>query len=125
VSRTLPHVTQAPWTGPDYDTFAASIAREKFALYLLHGEAVDGPVDPEDILHRPEWMAESACRDEDRSTFFVKRGQDVRPARAICARCPVRVQCLEYALTIHDLEGIWAGTSPMERRRLRRQRKAS
>ena len=44
-------------------------------------------------------------------------------AKRICARCPVRGQCLEYALSGADswggiATGIWSGTTPQERDRL-------
>lgn len=41
-------------------------------------------------------------------------------ARDLCSGCPFRRSCLAYALT-HDVEGIWGGTTHLERRRLRAQ----
>jgi WhiB family redox-sensing transcriptional regulator len=35
--------------------------------------------------------------------------------------CPVRPECLDYALADTDLNGIWAGTSEQGRRELRRR----
>jgi hypothetical protein len=47
-------------------------------------------------------------------------------ARAICARCPVRVECLDYALEVGDpLLGVWGGTSKLERRRMRGTRSST
>jgi WhiB family redox-sensing transcriptional regulator len=51
--------------------------------------------------------------------FFIDRGQDDRPAKAICSRCSVRQECLQYALDNRILHGIWGGTSARERERLR------
>ena len=42
-------------------------------------------------------------------------------AKAVCARCPVRAQCLEYALDNALDHGIYGGTTESERRTLRRQ----
>jgi WhiB family redox-sensing transcriptional regulator len=42
-------------------------------------------------------------------------------AKAVCASCPVRTQCLEYALETGQ-EGIWGGKTEDERRSLRRSR---
>ena len=51
-------------------------------------------------------------------------------AKRICAACPVRAECLEYALSGADTwrgitTGIWGGTTPRERSRLRQARKAA
>lgn len=73
----------------------------------------------EEFLGRPAWQAWAACIDEPRSTFFLPQGGDPTRAKAICAGCEVRQECLDYALGITDLAGIWAGTGPKERRRLR------
>lgn len=45
--------------------------------------------------------------------FYVAQGEDTRPARAMCADCPVRTPCAAAA----DSHGIWAGTSPGQRRK--------
>jgi|GEM_PF-4605877 len=47
----------------------------------------------------------------------------VAQARALCTDCPVAVDCLKWALAHPDLspEGIWAGTTPAQRRTLRRR----
>ena len=75
---------------------------------------------------KPAWKEKAACRGMDPEIFFVERGGDVRPARAVCAGCPVRAECLEYALdelgTAYDC-GLWAGTTPRERQRMRQERK--
>ena len=47
-------------------------------------------------------------------------------ARAICARCPVAPQCLDYAVTLPATDtGIWAGPGPRERTALRRPLRAA
>jgi adenine-specific DNA glycosylase len=38
------------------------------------------------------------CRGEDRALFFVALGADAAKARALCSICPVREECLAYAL---------------------------
>jgi WhiB family redox-sensing transcriptional regulator len=45
-----------------------------------------------------------------------------RQAKAICARCPVRIECLEYAIRIREPHGIWGGLNELERRILIRER---
>jgi WhiB family transcriptional regulator, redox-sensing transcriptional regulator len=76
------------------------------------------------------WQASAACRGEDASYFFApnyfeKRAQkDAREAvaKAICLRCPVRDECLSFALGIRETHGIWGGLNEMERRALLRRR---
>ena len=69
---------------------------------------------------RPAWHQHGACRGADPNLFFPKRGDSVKEAKAVCARCPVRAECLEYALENHESMGIWGGLSGRERRQLSR-----
>jgi WhiB family redox-sensing transcriptional regulator len=70
-----------------------------------------------------EWMAEGNCRDEPPSMFFPSDGVGVDVARQLCATCPVKEPCLEYALRNRIDHGVWGGTSERERRRILRQRR--
>jgi hypothetical protein len=47
----------------------------------------------------------------------------VEQAQKVCASCPVRVECLEYALTHRIEHGVWGGASERERRRILRRRR--
>ena len=80
-------------------------------------------------LAAPAWHALRACRDTDPNLFFPTEdwfpGQ--RPwtgvsveIRALCARCPVREECLTWALDTPEEHGYWGGTTPNEREKLRR-----
>jgi WhiB family redox-sensing transcriptional regulator len=73
---------------------------------------------------KPAWVAEGACIGVDPEWFFPDRGEDVRRAKAICATCPVKDECLEYALENREKFGIWGGTSERERRGMRSRRSA-
>jgi WhiB family redox-sensing transcriptional regulator len=70
-----------------------------------------------------EWMRRGNCRDEPPSLFFPSDGTGVDIARALCATCPVKEPCLEYALRNRIDHGVWGGTSERERRRILRQRR--
>ncbi|MGH9212845.1 MAG: WhiB family transcriptional regulator [Acidimicrobiales bacterium] len=73
-----------------------------------------------------EWMARGNCADESPAVLFPSDGVGVEIARRICAGCPVREQCLEYALANRIDHGVWGGLSERERRRvLKRRRMAS
>jgi len=73
-----------------------------------------------------EWMARGLCRTRKlpRDTFYPDSSVGVARARRICARCPVKEQCLEYALENHQSDGIWGGTSERQRAKLQRRRRA-
>jgi WhiB family redox-sensing transcriptional regulator len=70
-----------------------------------------------------EWMAKGLCRSEPPSRFFPSDGVGVEVARRICAECPVKSACLEYALRNGIDHGVWGGTSERERRRIARRRR--
>jgi WhiB family redox-sensing transcriptional regulator len=64
-------------------------------------------------------MADAVCLEHPEVEFFPERGQSVEPAKALCRRCLVRVECLAYAVDDPDIVGIWGGTSQRERTRMR------
>ena len=76
------------------------------------------------------WQFRAACRGEESALFFApnyferreqKEAREAK-AKAICARCPVRAECLEYALRIREPHGIWGGLNELERRAMLRSR---
>jgi hypothetical protein len=73
----------------------------------------------------PEWHLQGLCGQADAEAWFPEKGIPTRPAKAICAACPVRVDCLEDALERHEPWGIWGGTSERERQRIRAERAAA
>lgn len=79
----------------------------------------------EDHLKINAWMDDAACADKDPNLFFPERGTHgslIRQAKAICRTCPVKADCLDYALRHREYHGIWGGTTNRERRRLRAER---
>ena len=58
------------------------------------------------LLHRPAWHAQAACRGMGTELWFPERGGDVRAAKAICSGCPVAARCDAAGDGEH---GIWAG----------------
>lgn len=65
-----------------------------------------------------DWRDLALCAEVDPELFHPKKGQPAKPAKAICARCLVRAECLEFALEDPYLMGVWGGKSARERRRL-------
>ena len=77
---------------------------------------------------RPEWMMAAACRTIDPpevSRFFPTSGGSVAAAREYCERCPVRVECGDYAIENRVHHGVWGGMSERDRRRVRVQKAAA
>lgn len=90
-------------------------------------EAMTATMDP-DVWRRgasaEDWRHQSACQDEDRTIFFpttiAPDTEDEPPypppeAKEICDLCPVRKECLEYALENRIPYGIFGGQSAYER----------
>ena len=79
--------------------------------------AAKGPAD---------WRSLGACNREDPELFFpMPQGPglaQLERARAVCARCRVRAECLSFALETAQDHGVWGGTSEEERRAQRRAR---
>lgn len=65
------------------------------------------------------WQDEALCAQTDPDMFFPVDGSHGAKAIAVCDDCPVRVQCLEFALTNHITEGIFGGLPPRKRRNLK------
>lgn len=62
------------------------------------------------------WQDKANCLGLDPNIFFVEMGTLATEAKAVCAGCVVRQDCLEYALRIHQRIGIWGGMTDKERR---------
>lgn len=68
---------------------------------------------------RNDWEKLAACRDRNvEDLFFPARGGSCRPAKAICAECPVRADCLSAAIANDERDGVWGGLNTEERDRL-------
>ncbi len=51
--------------------------------------------------------------------MYGTSAHDVAIAKGQCFGCPVRAECLEYALEHNEVFGVWGGTDPEERKQLR------
>jgi WhiB family redox-sensing transcriptional regulator len=64
------------------------------------------------------WHVDAACAGEDLDLFFPDQANAVlftARAKQICGRCPVAVECLDFAEKSGS-SGVWGGTSERERR---------
>jgi len=104
-----------PWARKD-STDAILDAR-KYAMVRLLSRY-------DELRHEP-WRAYAACTEANADVFFpepagsqygmpLDKVQAVKDARKICAPCPVKLECLAFALAGRD-HGIWAGTTEEQR----------
>lgn len=77
-----------------------------------------------------DWRHKAACQDEDPELFFWSgketaeaNQRQIAAAKAVCRLCPVRTECLEWALKTGQDDGVWGGASVEERRTLRALRR--
>ena len=68
-----------------------------------------------------DWKEQALCAETDPEAFFPEKGGSTREAKRVCNGCPVRADCLAFALEHDERFGIWGGLSERERRRLKRQ----
>jgi WhiB family redox-sensing transcriptional regulator len=79
------------------------------------------------IAGRKDWMGKAACKDMiGDEIFYPSPGAEAKEvrlrreaqAKAICAQCNVANECLDFAVSTRQSDGIWGGTTPEERRNL-------
>lgn len=75
------------------------------------------------------WRSLAVCRGTDPDLFFpvgTTGNALVQIARAkdVCFECPVRIECLDYAIATNQDSGIWGGLDEEQRRAIRRQNAA-
>ncbi|MFJ8431311.1 WhiB family transcriptional regulator [Kitasatospora sp. NPDC094019] len=78
-------------------------------------------------MRETNWRESARCRGTDPELFFpigigtgFKTLAQNDEAKAVCGRCPVSRECLDWALNV-AVEGIWGGTTETERRAIRRR----
>lgn len=82
------------------------------------------------MFSSPDWQAKAACRNQDPTVFFPDEGDDEATiaakeaaAKCVCWDCPVRRDCLEFAVVTNQKYGIWGAANEQERQRIRRSRR--
>ena len=84
---------------------------------------IPGRRSPRLVFDRADcrWMDAAACANQPRDIFFPDGGRNTDlQAKAICAGCPVRANCLDYALATHSDHGVWGGLNATEREHILR-----
>lgn len=72
-----------------------------------------------------DWQFDAACNGVDPETFFLEhntRGKTKyskeQKAIAICNTCPVKQECLDHALKVPEIFGVWGGMTEDQRQSL-------
>ncbi|GAB97170.1 WhiB family redox-sensing transcriptional regulator [Kineosphaera limosa] len=72
---------------------------------LTGGEATESDL----MVALPDVTDELPCRAHDGELWFAERPEEVERAKALCADCPLQVQCLQGALSRREPWGVWGG----------------
>ena len=75
---------------------------------------------PSDVVW--QWQEHGSCREADPTLFFhpqnergLARARRDRAAKAVCASCPVRIECADYAIRAREPYGVWGGLTEEDR----------
>ncbi len=68
------------------------------------------------------WLAKAVCKTTSTNVFFPEpgSGNGWSAALRVCSGCPVRGDCLDYALRTNQTQGVWGMTTPAERQEMLR-----
>jgi WhiB family redox-sensing transcriptional regulator len=74
----------------------------------------------------PDWRHRAACHDVDPELFFpvgvrMDAVRQTKVAQAVCMACPVRRECLTWAMDSGQEYGVWGSLSENQRRALKRR----
>tara|TARA_Y100000592_G_C5329448_1_gene248782 strand:+ start:184 stop:510 length:327 start_codon:yes stop_codon:yes gene_type:complete len=76
------------------------------------------------------WKDQGNCVTKDTTLFIMERdlkgrslNKEYKQALELCIECPVRAECLAYAIKNYCSEGVWGGTIPAQRKGLHNSRK--
>jgi WhiB family transcriptional regulator, redox-sensing transcriptional regulator len=83
----------------------AAVASDLFVIYI----------------ESPEWMERGLCGEVDGDAWFPEKGGSTYMPKKICRACPVRSECLDYAMEHGERHGVWGGLSERERNRLAKE----
>jgi WhiB family redox-sensing transcriptional regulator len=71
------------------------------------------------LVNHEEWTDAALCAEVGGDAWFPEQGMLPTYAKSICAQCPVRLDCLAYALRTRQAYGVWGGLTERERRDLK------
>jgi WhiB family redox-sensing transcriptional regulator len=116
------HALRAAPDGPE----VALMTSMDWAVAAACRDAVPDLFFPPDDAEDLGWQDRALCAQTDPEVFFPEPGHRTSGAKKVCARCEVRPQCAEYALSNPDLtqSGVWGGLDERDRADVRRQQRS-
>lgn len=73
------------------------------------------------MINSPDWHEDAECAKPEHvdkiDNFFANKPAQQWEAKKLCESCPVRKQCVEWALNNKQIWGIWGGLGPEQIRR--------
>ena len=70
-------------------------------------------IEETETIRQPVWQDLALCNDGSGGSmtelFFSEQLDDIAAAKAFCAGCPVKDDCLDRALTRREPWGVWGG----------------
>lgn len=94
------------------------------------GEEMSAAEDYYNLVNKQfQFMEDAACRGMGPELFFLDEDEKganhikLAQARTVCFTCKVNKECLDFAMDNNIKSGIWAGTTPLQRKALRRERR--
>ena len=100
-------------------TDSSGVSLKEITFYLEAGASAEA-----------DWRQQANCRNVKDPDLFFPVGttgpalDQIQLAKAVCRNCPVRTQCLEWAMDTHQDCGVWGGLSEDERKALAKRRRA-
>jgi hypothetical protein len=107
-------------------------AHDNYLARMKARRKAAGPVErfappPPDVLVVPgKWVHDAACATVDPELFYPAPSYSAAYAKRICLGtderpgCPVRTECLQFALDVKDQWGVFGGLTAKERSQLKR-----
>jgi WhiB family redox-sensing transcriptional regulator len=80
--------------------------------------------DTAPLVPAPDWTA-ALCAQVDPDLWFPDKGGSTRVPKQICAGCPIKAECLAWAIATDERYGVWGGLSEKERRALKRRQQVA
>lgn len=72
-----------------------------------------------------DWMNSAACTGLDTESFFDDDEHSINMAKKVCNHCPIKQACLKHAVENFENHGVWGGTSPRQRAKIRSKVRAT
>jgi WhiB family redox-sensing transcriptional regulator len=108
-------------TRPSYEVLKAAWEARHGVTRLV--EAADTSLDVRaitDPVNDDRWVKAGLCDQVMLDTHYPERGGSNGASKRVCAPCPVKLQCLLYALEAGENFGTWGETTERERQPIMR-----